>query len=178
MINAVFQHAGHTFKWQSQRDNDMGAPWVEHDGHGPVSEFTTRAKKPGELVLATSRGRKRYYDYAAAIKQAKEEGWDAMPYNPQETKGQRAHKAVMADFEYLRKWSADLWEWKLVEVYRLGVEDGEWYYVGCLGGIDGMDQAYMLDAAKDIAAEHYPDTTKVVALETINNTPEVLAGKE
>ena len=29
----------------------MGAPWEEHDGHGPVSEWTRRAKRPGEIVL-------------------------------------------------------------------------------------------------------------------------------
>lgn len=68
-----------TIRATIEHDSDTGAPWSEHDGHGPVSEWTTRAKRPGELVLCTSRGRKRYYDFAEACRIARRDGWGWMP---------------------------------------------------------------------------------------------------
>lgn len=56
-------------------DEDMGAPWEEHDGHGPVSDWTTRDKRPGEWVLASERGSKRYYDAQEANRIAEQDGW-------------------------------------------------------------------------------------------------------
>lgn len=58
-----------------QFDEDHGAPWEEHDGHGPVSEWTTRDKRPGERVLVSDRGSKRYYDVQEANRIAKADGW-------------------------------------------------------------------------------------------------------
>jgi len=58
-----------------QDDTDMGAPWEEHDGHGPVSDWTTREKHPGERLLNSDRGSKRYYDVAEANRIAKRDGW-------------------------------------------------------------------------------------------------------
>lgn len=57
------------------RDDDMGAPWENEDGHGPVSRWTSRPKRPGERVLNVDRGSYRYYDFAEAVKIAKRDGW-------------------------------------------------------------------------------------------------------
>lgn len=38
---------GHTLKIEVERDDDMGPPWAEHDGHGPVSEWERRDKRRG-----------------------------------------------------------------------------------------------------------------------------------
>lgn len=62
------------------RDEHMGAPWEEHDGHGPVSEWTDRAKRPGERVLNEDRGSKRYYDFQEAVKIARRDGWGWIPH--------------------------------------------------------------------------------------------------
>lgn len=56
-------------------DEDMGAPWEEHDGHGTVSDWTTRDKRPGEWVLSSERGSKRYYDAEEANQIAEADGW-------------------------------------------------------------------------------------------------------
>ena len=56
-------------------DQDMGPPWEEHDGHGEVSEWTARDKRPGEWKLCTDRRSARFYDAAGAIQKAKDEGW-------------------------------------------------------------------------------------------------------
>lgn len=137
-----------------ERDDDMGAPWEERDGHGPVSEWTTRDKLPGERVLCTDRAHKRYYDWAEAIKIAKREGWDAEPYGG--TKGQKAERAVAADFEHLRAWCNDEWYWVgyVVKVYdERGNEIGE----DSLWGIDDEEYAVSeaLESAKRIAEDHY-----------------------
>lgn len=92
------------------RDDSKGEPWKEYDGHGPVSDWVTRDKLPGELVLDTDRGRKLFYDFAEAVKIAKRDGWDTKPYGTG-TKGERAHRAAMADYEHLRSWCNGDWTW-------------------------------------------------------------------
>lgn len=100
-------------------DYDAGAPWEMADGHGPVSDWTERDKRPGELLL-NSRSRNtftscRYYDFAEACRIALRDGWDAAPYNDgTETKRQQAARAARADFEYMRAWCND--EWRYVGV--------------------------------------------------------------
>ena len=65
---------GREYTWTVEYDCDIGAPWGKHDGHGPVTEWTTRPKGPGERVLAEDRGSYRYYDYAEACRIAKRDG--------------------------------------------------------------------------------------------------------
>jgi len=83
------------------------APWLESEGHGPVSDWTTRDKRPGELVLSEDGRARRFYDFSAACKLARADGWDAAPCNTgQESKRQQAQKAALSDFGYLRRWCA------------------------------------------------------------------------
>lgn len=60
-------------------DHGSAAPWEECDGHGPVSDWTSRAKLPGELVLSVDRNMRRYYDFATACKMARQDGWGYAP---------------------------------------------------------------------------------------------------
>lgn len=69
----------YTLTATTEYDNSHGAPWQECDGHGPVSEWTTRDKLPGELVLCSDHGCKHYYDYAEACRAARAEGWGFLP---------------------------------------------------------------------------------------------------
>lgn len=101
---------GHTITVEWYYDHDMGPPWEEHDGHGPVSEWTRRSKRPGERVLHRHRFTARYYDFAAAVKIARKEKWDAPPYKTG-TPGEQAVRAVEADFEHLRRWVNERWWW-------------------------------------------------------------------
>lgn len=63
------------FRIDVHDDQDMGAPWENADGHGPVSDWTTRDKRPGEWVLSSDRGSKRYYDAQEANRIAERDGW-------------------------------------------------------------------------------------------------------
>lgn len=98
---------GLTIRVSVEPDENMGAPWEEHDGHGIVSEWTTREKAPGEMVLCTDHGSRRFYDFAATVKIARKERWGAEGA----TAGERAHLAALADFNRLRAWCNDQWCW-------------------------------------------------------------------
>lgn len=64
-----------------ERDDDMGPPWKEHDGHGPVSEWRPReSKRPGERILHEDRGSCRFYGWQEAVQIAKRDGWGFLPY--------------------------------------------------------------------------------------------------
>lgn len=144
----IINHNGRYYAVKIERDDYVGAPWVESDGHGPVSDWTARAKLPGERVLATRERfdgtAHRYYDYAKAIGIAKRDGWDAPPYGG--TAGEKAARAVERDFEHLRGWCRDEWHWSIVTVTWNG-------YSQCLGGIESGDADYLQEVALELIEE-------------------------
>lgn len=74
-----FEFDGVAYVATVTRDSVGGAPWDEEDGHGDVSDWTTRDKLPGELVLNEDRDRKRFYDFAGACRTARRDGWGFLP---------------------------------------------------------------------------------------------------
>ena len=63
-------------------------------------------------------------DFVFSVRIARRERWDAAPYDAGETPGERAAKAARADFEFLRGWCADEWEYVGVIVTLLD-DNGE-----------------------------------------------------
>lgn len=150
-MDDTFMHDGLAFKIEIERDDWQDAPWENEDGHGPVSNWTTRDKRPGELVLSSDRNAKRFYDFAAAVELAKRDGWNAAPYDvPGETKGARAHKAAMADFKRLRDWCEDRWEYVgvIVTCTDLPGEPSE-----SLWGIESDAGEYLQEVTRELADE-------------------------
>lgn len=147
------EHKGHTFQVNVHADSDYGTPWDNSDCHGPVSKWTTRDKAPGERVLCSDRGIRRYYDFAEAIKIARRDKWGAPAKafgageNP--TAGQIANAAVEADFEYLRSWCADEWCFVWMEV-----KHGE--YSASLAGVESL-HCYYKEVARELADEVLAD---------------------
>jgi hypothetical protein len=121
---SVLVYEGLTVQVQFMDDDDSTPPWKRGDGYGIISDYTDRAKRPGERVLVEEeRGsRKRYYDWAGSIQRAKDEGWDAPPYRTG-TKGQQAVRAVESDFAYLQGWCKDEWRFVTIRVECEGEED-------------------------------------------------------
>jgi hypothetical protein len=162
-----FVHNGESFVATIKPDYDHGAPWEETDGHGPVTEWESRDKLPGELILNDDgrNGRKRFYDYAEACRIARRDGWGTLPaplkvttdddgkapyekrggtaesgpykatdpddvnraisavyaaYRATMTPRQYAAAAARADYENLRQWCADQWQYIGVIVRRAG----------------------------------------------------------
>lgn len=150
---ATFEYRGHTFKVTFPNDENHGAPWVEHDGHGPVSNWTTRDKRPGERVLVSDRSRKRYYDVQAAMLLAKCDGWGT-------SDGRRAGeslnayraRAVEADFEFLRGWCNDDWTYIGV-VVTLADDDDDRDESESLWGIESNAGDYLNTVAHELADE-------------------------
>lgn len=68
-----------TFNVSIEIDDYSGAPWQEEDGHGPVTDWTRNAKRPGEVVIASDRGFHRYYDFQEACQIARRDGWGWLP---------------------------------------------------------------------------------------------------
>lgn len=146
-----FEIDGLTFTATLYEDRDHGAPWEEHDGHGPVSGWTQLSRLPGERVLAQDSGSFVYYDFAAAIKSAKAAGWNAEPYAPEgDTAGKRALRAVERDFAYLKSWCDNIWCYCGVAVTCKDFPDfGE----ESLWGIESYDDDYIKETAHELASE-------------------------
>lgn len=157
----IEQH-GQTYRVQWFYDQDMGPPWETDDGHGIVSDWTTRNKRPGELVLNEDRGSRRFYDFAASVKKARAEGWNTAPYIFK-IAGEQAAAAAMADYEHLRRWCNDQWHWCGIEVTLL--DDGEETdNSATLWGIedDGIDSAgYHASIIQDLIGEIEADMQRL-----------------
>lgn len=123
----IFEQHGNTYKIEWFYDSYYGAPWEEHDGHGIVSEWTTRAKRPGELVLNTDGRSRRYYDFQHTVKIAKRDGWNSC-----RTKAEAA-EAAMRDFQYLKDWCDDKWHWCGIVVTLLDEGEETDISAGCWG---------------------------------------------
>lgn len=136
-----FELHGHKFIARVYRDDANEAPWMREDGHGEVSDWTSRAKRPGELILNSDRDSKRYYDFAGTVAIARKDwglsaddqaAWvakaaksrnkwrdgKAHPIEPRDTakpmtRGEMGAEAARRDFERLNAWCRD-----------------DWYYVG------------------------------------------------
>lgn len=150
----TFEHNGKRYVARIESDDTATPPWKGQDGHGPVSDWTRRKKNPGELILAEDNGNRLFYDFAAAVKIAKADAWDSPPFG-QGTKGQRAARAAMADFEYLRKYANGIWNYIGVIVHPIcqccgtaieGKSESLW-------GIESDGTAYIRQVARELAEQ-------------------------
>jgi len=151
------EHEGYKIRVAIHHDTDMGAPWEEHDGHGIVSEWTSRDKEPGEMVLCSDRHSRRYYDFKATLEVAKRDGWGlgdeskaklAMKLGHKPTAKEIRTEAVQHDFEYCRGWCNDEWVW-LGYTTEIETPDGETLDGDSCWGFEGTDggKEYMIGEA-------------------------------
>ena len=123
--------------------DDIGTPWDNSD-YMPVSEWTTRAKRPSEMVIATDRSYKRYYDFQEACRILRA---DSMSRKD-------AADAAMFGYNRLRQWCDDQWCYVCVQVVLCddaGDEiEGESEIVS---GIESDDKNYILQTARELARE-------------------------
>lgn len=156
-MQTAFNHDGYKVRITIHPDNDHGAPWLENDGHGIVSDWTTRDKRPGELVLCADRHSRRFYDFASSMQTAKRDGWGLAlekvialekAMGRKATPGEIRAAAVMQDFEYLHGWANDEWQY-LGYTTEIETPDGETLHGDSCWGFD--DQTYMISEAESIA---------------------------
>jgi len=147
---------GNKFKIELSYDAMSSTPWEWCDGHGEVSEWTSRDKRPGEVVLCIDGRSKRFYDMQGAVKIARRDGWDTAPYNTG-TKGEQARRVAQADYEYLKAWCDNNWWYAVLHAVMLD-SDGELNgYAEYLGGVeDGYDKkfkGYVMECAQELARD-------------------------
>ena len=155
--------AGLQFEIATTHDDDADAPWERNDYHGPVSEWTSRDKRPGELILASDRGARRYYDFEAAVAMAKRDGWGLSPAGIADWKRRRggrpptaaqiAETAARDDFARLSAWCRDQWQYVIVRAVLLTVEGEHTPEVEYQGGIADDAEGYIRDEGAYLAAE-------------------------
>ena len=121
----ILERNGRQFRVNILDDDDREPPWDRSDGHGPVRKVNRShcsqdaGKHPGERPM-NSPDRNEYqffYDWQAACKQARAEGWNTEPYDAPN----RIARAVQADFEFLSGWVNDQWRYRSEE-RRVGKE--------------------------------------------------------
>lgn len=143
----TFERGGHTFKVDHPYDDSSDAPWERCDGHGPVSDWTRRDKRPGERILCTEGTSRRYYDWQAACKLARADGWNAEPYDAPN----RIERAVTADFKFLQDWCEDRWQYVGVVVTLLDADGGKTRAQESLWGIESIAYDYLAETAHELA---------------------------
>lgn len=134
------------------RDDDNLPPWEHSDGHGPVSEWTTRDKRAGELELSDDRGSFRYYHYSEACRIALKDGWGTRD-GRQTNESRRAYaaRAAKEDYEWLRAWCQD--EWFYVGVIVRCYAEGIQLSTASLWGIESNAGPYLTDVANQLLPE-------------------------
>lgn len=136
----TFEREGHTFRVTHPYDDSGDAPWDRSDCHGPVSEWTSRAKRPGERVLCSDRSSHRFYDWQEACKLARTK-WGCTT---------DIANVVQQDFDYLRRWCDDQWQYIGVVVEMI---DGNGAVLGTesLWGIESDAYDCLRDTAHGLA---------------------------
>lgn len=141
--DAPMQYKGHSFRVHFEADIDAGPPWENDCGRGIVSDWRKArdwrgniSKAPGERVLCTDRNSARFFDFAGTVEKAKRDGWGLNPdalaqlrakLGREPTRGQVAHECAEREFEFLRQWCDDQWQYVGVTVElldRAGAETG------------------------------------------------------
>ena len=157
------EHRGYSIKVCFHTDDHHGPPWKEHDGHGPVSDWTNiEAKQPGERVLSKERGSYRFYNWQLAMVTARKDGWGLSDESKAALAkrmgkavtalrpGEITAEAVLKDFEYLQGWCNDEWHWAGYTT-EITTPDGETFDGDSCWGYSSDDDDYMLSCALDSA---------------------------
>lgn len=157
-------HDGIEYRVEYHFDHDMGAPWEEHDGHGIVSDWVTRAKKPGEVEIHSGGyGVARYYDIPATLEIARRDRWGASTewrdmfvriHDREPTVRESAAQAVNEDIQRMRDWCWDKWRWCGVVVFPLSADGDELRSKSqSLWGIESDAYAYLDEVVAELIAQ-------------------------
>lgn len=136
----TFERGGRTFKVDHPYDDSSDTPWERSDGHGPVSDWTRRDKRPGERILCRDGTSRRYYDWQEAARLARKE-WGC----------EDIHAALTADFKYLQDWCEGRWQYLGVAVTLLDADGNETRTEEALWGIESNAYDYLAETAHELA---------------------------
>jgi hypothetical protein len=135
-------YQGRTIKVKWGHDEFGGNPWDDCD-YGNVTDWLCRDKEPGEVIICTDRGSKRFFDFASAVAKLKKEGCS----------GAEANSTAKFLVKRFQDWCNDQWFYVNASVTIDGLE-----YTDSLGGIesdftDGVINDLLVEA-KSAIDEH------------------------
>lgn len=149
---------GVVLQFQVEHDIDFREPWIEHDGHGIISEWRSADRKsPGERILCSDHGRARFYDIEATTQRAKADGWGCgEESHAHKTRGETIACAVLSDYKHMRAWCNDEWTWCgwIVTLDIDGCEEDS----ESVWGYESTDEEYIQSEMRSAAARllrHY-----------------------
>ena len=165
-----FEHSGLLFRCVVEPDNDLQAPWIEHDGHGQIrsvsSYYGRPEKRPGEVIIYSERGEYWLYDVQATMQTARKDGWGlseediaalGKKLNRTPTKGEVTAESVRRDMDYCRQWLQGDRFWEMIEVFQIddeGESISESEYLGGIdSGYDSESEKYVRECAAQLASE-------------------------
>ncbi len=158
---STIERDGRTFGWIIEPDDRNEPPWTQEDGHGPVTDWTTRDKQPGERVLITDRRSKRFYDFAEACRIARRDGWGVNGGQlPNESAKAYAARAVEADYTRLSAWCNGVWSYVGVVLVPLCTccGEGEPDYFHALWGVESDADDYLETVAGELVDQYIADS--------------------
>jgi hypothetical protein len=167
----ILESNGFRFRVNIEADDTQDAPWEREDGHGPVTRWMHRDKGPGERILNSDRGSNRFYDMQAATRQAWSEGWGlgaddiatlSARLKREAKPGDIIAEAVERDFQRLRAWCNDDWQYIGVIVTHLPDDDSDddaTDYANALWGIESDLSDYLEKVARELIAEAVANMT-------------------
>lgn len=184
----TFVHNNRNYHFSLYYDDHMGAPWKEHDGHGPVSDHLHHAfgmgskpsKAPGERILYWERGTYRTYDVAEATRIAKRDGWGlgkddeaalAQRLGRAPTRKQIIAEAVQRDFDYIRGWCTDEWHWCWMEVTHPDTA-----LTAILGGLVSSEDEHLEEVRRELAEEVAADLDEKLCAMIVDERPDMQPG--
>lgn len=134
-------------------DPDMDPPWENDDGRGKVRKTNSRHrdgdsdKRPGERPLnqPDRHAYQFHYDWKEATQRARKDGWNTEPYDAP----CRVQRAVEADFQFIRAYLRQDWEYVGIVVKILDDDGAVIAEDSCLGFETHKD--YHKESAKEMA---------------------------
>jgi hypothetical protein len=150
----TFTREGATFRFRSEQDDTRDAPWEREDGHGPVSDWTTREKEPGEVIIASDHRSYIFYNLAEATRIARREKWGvAGLVATNETPRAIAALAANEDCDRMRAFCDDEWHYLGIIVDRID-SGGAVIDTASLWGIESdSGTEYFAEVAHELADE-------------------------
>ena len=143
-------------------DPHHGPPWETEDGHGPVSQWTSRDAEEGERILSGDRHGYRYYDFDEAVRIAVRDKWGCIKEgitDPHE----RAVQAAEEDYSFLKAWCNDEWSYigVSVTVERCGVTLVDNFEKSLWGiGANQGQNGYLTEVAEELIPEALESATR------------------
>lgn len=160
----TFTHNGGAFRVTHERDDMHAAPWLECDGHGVVTGWRRRDyidPPRGFWRLSSDRLSERLYNWRETMAIAKRDCWGLSPadtqklaeqLNRQPTPRDIRKEAVRKDYEFLRGWCNDEWEYIGVIVELVDDEGQSAGESEALWGVESFGD-YSDEVAKELADE-------------------------